>query len=206
MARKSDDTPRPSAIKRIAALQAERRSVVARIVELEQQGIRVDVDASPNLHAAAMALVNGDDVEAAITAPGEAAELRQLFEKRAVIDRAIELLTQRETIELGERLRSAMERERAEWWAAIRKRVLTAVALQRANAEFEVYRRKYSALGTLPTSGLKLLGYGELPGDEVHRAAEECVRLGFARKKRSNFNARNYRLHPRQPVDGVQGS
>lgn len=182
MARKTESEPRPTAAARIEELTVERQRITARVIALEQRGVTLTTPPGVVQHAKALALIGGADADEPVPVADDAGELARLHERRQVIARAIELLNEQARAEEIEHLRDAFERERPEWFSSIRKRVLCAIALARANADFEKYRRQFAALG-LPTSGLRLGGFGERPGDDVLRAIEEAVRAGIITKK-----------------------
>ena len=186
--RKSAAEPaRPSAQSRLSVVEPERRAIVARIIELEKKGIRATPNATRSVHEKAVALVNGLPEPPAETIADEGLELQQLYERRDVLDRAVELLKQRVVIEEGERVRQLMERERPESLAAVRKWALSAIQFQKADQEIEQYQRRYSAVGWLPSAAFKLRGM-RAAAHEVVRCAEEFVRKGILTRKEASFD------------------
>src|SRR6266849_6287116 len=117
-----------SARARTAEFEAERREITTRIVAMERRGVRAGsgVAVLLDVHAAAVALAAGEN-EPLPVIENEGAELQRLFDRRVVLDRALELLRSQEIVEEGERVRALMERERPEWMAALRKRALLAL-------------------------------------------------------------------------------
>jgi hypothetical protein len=177
-----------SARARITELEAERRELMTRLVAMETEGVRPRSSAaSLSVHAAAIALLAGENERPPAVIANQGVELQQLHERRAIIDRALELLRQQDLVEESKRIRELMERERPEWMAAVRRRALLALQLQRANQHFETFKRRYSAVGTLPTASFRLLGIGA-GGDEVVRCAEELVRAGILTKKECDLS------------------
>jgi hypothetical protein len=176
-----------SARARITEIESERREVTTRIVAMETRGIRPGSGvAAVSGHAAAVALAAGEN-ELPPIIDNEGSELQRLFDRRVVIDQALELLKSQEIVEEGERVRALMERERPEWMAAVRRRALLALQLQRANQHFETFKRRYSAIGTLPGASFRLLGIGA-GGDEVVRCVEELVRAGILTRKEAELD------------------
>lgn len=180
--RKLESTADRTAHARHDELVAERRQVIAAIVQLENEGFRpTPPPAGPTLQARAAALIQTQATPTDAVAD-QGTTLFHLFERKDAIDCALEILKQQIAQEDAARLRSMMDSERPQWLAACRKRVLLARSLQAANAEFETFKRRYAQLGTLPTSSFRLLGMG-VPGDEVTRASEELERLGMVTKR-----------------------
>ena len=178
----AESVPAKSARARITELEAERREITTRIVAMESEGARPGAHTeSISVHAAAVALVAGKNEPPATVS--DSTELQRLCDKRVIIDRALELLHQQDLIEEAARVRELMERERPEWMSILRKRALQAIALQQTNQQFETYKRRYAALGTLPGAQFKLLGTGAEPGNEVLRLSEELVRTGILTQK-----------------------
>jgi hypothetical protein len=179
-----ESVPAKSARARITELEAERREITTRIVAMESEGARPGAHTeSISVHAAAVALVAGKNEPPATVISSDGTELQRLYDKRVIIDRALELLHQQDLIEEAARVRELMERERPEWMSILRKRALQAIALQQTNQQFETYKRRYAALGTLPGARFKLLGTGAEPGNEVLSCAEELVRAGILTQK-----------------------
>ena len=185
----AESVPAKSARARITELEAERREITTRIVAMESEGARPGAHTeSISVHAAALALVAGETEPPATVISSDGAELQRLYDKRVIIDRALLLLEQQDLVEEAARARELMERERPEWMSILRKRALQAIALQQTNQQFETYRRRYAALGTLPGAQFKLLGTGAEPGNEVLRCAEELVRAGILTKKETDLS------------------
>lgn len=170
-------------------LEAERSAITARIVALEQAGVRPDPSGAraAREHERALALAAGEPDPPTLRGDDDAEELIRLYDRRGVMDRADEVLRRQELAEHADRVHRLMDDERAEWTAAARRRLLAAVQLQRANAEFEILRRRYGRPGTLPTERFRLLGAGG-PGDEVRRAAEELVALGIVTRREADLD------------------
>jgi hypothetical protein len=101
--------------------------------------------------------------------------------ERDALARALDIGGRQEENQEADRLRADMALD-VEWRAAARRRVLLAVQLQRANQDWEIHRRRYYRLGTLPTSSVKLLGIGAA-ADEVDRACAELLKLGIVTAK-----------------------
>jgi hypothetical protein len=167
---------------RLRELQDRRRAITTRVVELEAKGVAPIAATANSTHVQALALLTGASEPVPIVAdPGM--ELRALYDEREIIDRALHVGGLQEIQERGERTRRLMAAEAVEWRAAVRKRALLAIALQKANREFEIFQRRYAAVGGLPNGRFRLLGLGIGGADEVRGCAEEQVAAGILTKK-----------------------
>jgi hypothetical protein len=182
----AEPVARPSARQRIDQLTAERRQVIEKIIALETQGVRALPAIGADIHALAVSLAAGEPAAAAPVVD-DGAELIRLYERRSVIDRALDLLHQQEIVDQGERVRELMEREKPQWMAAIRKRAMLALALLKANCEVEVFARRFSSVTPLPGARFRLLGTGGEPHNEAIACAEELVRLQILTKKEAEL-------------------
>jgi hypothetical protein len=166
---------------RMIELNERRRVVIKRIIELETKGTLPAAAAAASTHAEALRLLSGES-EPPKPVADPCAELAGLHRERSILDRALEIGRQKEAEETGDRVRALMVTETVEWQAAVRKRALLAIALQKANREFEVFRRRYVAVGGMPSGRWKLLGPG-VGADEVRGCAEELIGLGILTRK-----------------------
>src|SRR5262249_8194398 len=156
------------------------------IIEREATGAdQVARDRAREAHDRALSLAAGEEPESTPADP--LLELRQLYEKRADIERALRIIED-ELISLeGDRVRGLPEADRPEWPALTGRRALRALALQRLNRELESYVRRYGGAAPLPGARYQLLGTGTWSGlpttDEVRQNAEELVRAGILTAK-----------------------
>jgi len=168
-----------------AQLEQERRQTIERIIALESAGVKPVPGARADVHARALALFAGEPSVAAV-ADDVGAELARLFQHRDVLDEAIALARRREEELRIEFERREMARLQPEITASIRKRALLALALVRANQEFEIFRRRFGDFG-LASAGFRLGGTGAELGNEIYRCVEELARRGILTPKEAEL-------------------
>jgi hypothetical protein len=171
---------------RLPQLLQEREEVNRRLADMfKVTKFDIDWDWKPDAEA--------DEVRTLLTgraaSPAEiripvAAQHAQLHRRLIALDRAIELAHRIAKRVADRRLDERLSANRSKIHAAVRKRTLLAIQLQRANQEFLELERE---LGVEPSVGLPSSGYFLLgppaPGDEVACVTDALVLVGIVSRK-----------------------
>lgn len=163
----------------IANLKTMRKSVHEQILSLEAEGMKATEGLRGDIEIRALALLGDGGLDLKPTKPVE-----NLYEKRQVIDRALQLADARRTDEVSRRFAAEILRRRGEYDALITEIALAILALRRAiksRDEFLEPLRGAIGSGTLPCS--KPLPQVTVVGNDIPKFLAEAVRAGILTPK-----------------------
>jgi gas vesicle protein len=171
----------------LQVLEDQKREIKAEIGALQSQGVRPIAAGSTKatVEASARALLGAEQQEA----PNRSERLRDLHEKLAIIDRAIEIESQRAQEERATRSAQLLKDRSGDWQKNIRETALAIARLQKLNRERDELVVAFG--GATPPYGAEvhhrvLLGtgrLGEAQGDGARRFIEQAVLAGIISRK-----------------------
>jgi hypothetical protein len=164
----------------IAKLKARRKAAHDKILSLEADGVKIGKPGGVDIEIRALALLSDDR-------PDEfqpATSLVDLYQERAVLDRALELVGARKTDEVSKNFAAEVLRRRGEYDGLIVDVVMTIVALRRAikaRDEFLEPLRAGIGRGTLPCA--QPMPQATMVGGDLYKFLSDAVRAGIVTPK-----------------------
>lgn len=171
---------------RVAQLVARERTVTSEIVRLEKGRAGSSAPVADDIDTEAIVLLGDAVTPTSRPANAPIVSLQGLHHERRVLNRAIDLGRSMAQHARNELVRGELVARMDEWRSLIRSTAVAVIQLRDLNRDRAKFRSELmnsSGPPSLPCDGFKLLGVGNVTGDEMYCFLQDVERGGIMTKR-----------------------